>query len=205
MNMSDILEPFLRLMDPEELAQYEATCPTTLNYISSYRDGVQPYAYFVEDSLVNDDVARIAHPSPDGNEGPRVVGPRIVNATKVQSFHSYPNNVLAYDYGRPAGSSYNHRPRGSFRILRIYAGGLDTPRAVAANDTTVYVQFQTFEPLFVSPFIWGDPSNKAGMYGIQNIAANITFLSSASRSWSSVATVAGYTKSATIAKVEDAT
>ena len=57
----------------------------------------------------------------------------------------------------------------------------------------------------MSPFIWGDPSNKAGMYGIQNIAANITFLSNANRSWCSVATVPGYTKSATIVDVKDAT
>jgi hypothetical protein len=57
----------------------------------------------------------------------------------------------------------------------------------------------------VSPFIWGDPSNKAGMYGIQNIAANITFLSNVSRSWSSVATIPGYTKTATIIDIADAT
>ena len=118
MNMSEILEPFLRLMDPEELAMYESTTPTTLNYISNYRDGVQHYTYTVGDSLVADDVARVIKVSPGNNETGRQAGPPIVNATRVQAFHSYPNNVLAYDYGRPAGSSYNHRPRGSFKILR---------------------------------------------------------------------------------------
>ena len=205
MNMSDILEPFLRLMDPEELAMYEGTTPTTLNYISNYRDGVQPYAYSVGDSIGADDIARIRHTTAaaDGAESARTGAG--APATRVQAFHSYPNNVLAYDYGRPAGSSHNHRPRGSFKILRIFGGTLLAPRPVAANDTTVFITFQTFEPLFVSPFIWGDPSNKAGMYGIQNIAANITFLSNANRSWCSVATVPGYTKNATIVDIKDAT
>ena len=183
MNMSDILEPFLRLMDPEELAMYEATCPTTLNYISNYRDGVQPYAYSVGNSVGADDIARIRRitAAVDGAESDRTGAG--APATRVQAFHSYPNNVLAYDYGRPAGSSHNHRPRGSFKILRIFGGTLLAPRPVAANDTTVYITFQTFEPLFVSPFIWGDPSNKAGMYGIQNIAANIISLSSNPVMW----------------------
>ena len=118
----------------------------------------RPYTYAVADTVAGSDVAHIIHvtASPAGAETDRALD-GTAPAYHVQSFHSYPNNVLAYDHGRPAGSSYNHRPRGSFRILRIYAGGLDAPRAIAANDTTVFVQFQTFEPLFVSPFIWGGP------------------------------------------------
>jgi hypothetical protein len=69
---------------------------------------------------------------------------------------------------RPAGSSHNHRPRGSFRILRIFASddGGRTPRASTAADTTMYIQFRTLEPIFVSPFVFGCEENKAGMYGI---------------------------------------
>ena len=114
-NMSDVLEPLLRLMDPEELSLYEATCPTTLNYISDYRDGVEPYAYMIGNqpgTLGNLDPPTMITVSADGTEANRGANA----ATRVQSFHSYPNNVLSYDYGRPAGSSYNHRPRGSFKI-----------------------------------------------------------------------------------------
>ena len=207
-NMSDIIEPMLRLLDPEELAKYESTTPTTLNYLANLRDGVEPYAYMIGDQDTNTGATVTSPPtmiklSADGIEVARA---NDHPATRVQSFYSYPNNVLAYDYGRPAGSSYNHRPRGSFKILRVYAKNPDgSARNVIATDTIVYIQFRTLEPLMISPFIWGDPSNKAGMYGIQNIAANITFLSNCNRSWSSVSTINGYTKTAQIVGIADST
>jgi hypothetical protein len=101
--------------------------------------------------------------SPDGAETVEVPPTRQLNpgtnALRVQSYHSYPNNVLAYDLNRPSGSSYYHRPRGSFKILAIYASddGGKTPRAtgITANDATVYVTFRTVEPIFISPFVFG--------------------------------------------------
>jgi hypothetical protein len=54
MNYSDILEPLLRMMDPEELAKYESTTPTTLDYLSNYRDGVEPYSYMIGGQLAAD-------------------------------------------------------------------------------------------------------------------------------------------------------
>jgi len=148
MNYADILEPLLRLIDPEELAKYESTTPTTLDYLSNYRDGVQPYTYMVGNriaSLAAGDLGNSAiQLSPDGAETlevPPAGSNPGTNALRVQSYHSYPNNVLAYDLNRPSGSSYNHRPRGSFKILAIYASddGGRTPRAtgITANDATV--------------------------------------------------------------------
>ena len=40
MNVQDILPILLRLCDPDELAEYESTTPTTLDYLANYRDGV---------------------------------------------------------------------------------------------------------------------------------------------------------------------
>ena len=204
MNYSDILEPLLRMMDPEELAKYESTTPTTLDYLSNYRDGVEPYTYMISDQLAADSPPQVIHVSTNGNEVPRVAG---ATATRVQPFYSYPNNVLAYDMSRPSGSSHNHRPRGSFRILRIFASddGGRTPRASTAADTTMYIQFRTLEPIFVSPFVFGCEENKAGMYGIQNINCQINMLSNCNRSWRCVSTVPGYTKTAQIVAVSDST
>ena len=205
MNYADILEPLLRMMDPEELAKYENTCPTTLDYLSNYRDGIEPYSYMIDNSATaTGPTAQIIKVSADGNE---VTGTATVASTRVQSFYSYPNNVLAYDMNRIAGSSNCHRPRGSFKILRIYGSndGGDTARAVTAADTTVYIQFRTIEPIFVSPFVFGCGENKAGMCGIQNINCQINMLSNCNRSWRSVSTVPGYTKTAQIIKVADST
>ena len=219
MNYADILEPLLRLIDPEELAKYESTTPTTLDYLANYRDGVQPYTYMVGNRINTTAAGDLGNSaiqlSPDGAETlevPPTAGPPAnpgSNALRVQSYHSYPNNVLAYDLNRPSGSSYNHRPRGSFKILAIYASddGGKNPRAtgITANDATVYVTFRTVEPIFISPFVFGCEENKAGMYGIQNIAMQINMLSNCNRTWRSVSTVPTYTKTASIVKVTDST
>jgi hypothetical protein len=41
--------------------------------------------------------------------------------TRPQAFVSYNNNVLSYDMNRLAGTSYTHKPRGSWKINGIYA------------------------------------------------------------------------------------
>ena len=44
-----------------------------------------------------------------------------VNGLRPYNYTSYPNNVLAYDMNRPAGTGYYHKPRGSWKVNRIYA------------------------------------------------------------------------------------
>ena len=41
--------------------------------------------------------------------------------TRPIGYISYPNNVLAYDMNRPAGTAYYHKPRGSWRIKEMFA------------------------------------------------------------------------------------
>jgi hypothetical protein len=73
-------------MDPEELAMYKGTCPTTLNYISNYRDGIEPYAYTLAAPLDADDDRYAAYKlSADGTEVQRI-GPPSLNATRDQAF-----------------------------------------------------------------------------------------------------------------------
>ncbi|MFM7977994.1 MAG: hypothetical protein ACKPKO_01650, partial [Candidatus Fonsibacter sp.] len=40
--------------------------------------------------------------------------------TRPIGYQSFQTNVLAYDMNRPAGTSYYHKPRGSWRIKEIY-------------------------------------------------------------------------------------
>ena len=104
-----------------------------------------------------------------------------VAGTREKAFMSHAHNVLGFDPIRPAGSSSTHRPRGIFKIYRIYAAGGAVPDAVS---TEVFVQFTVVEPLFLSPFISGDiDGHKSGIYGINNMNLTINFLSTANRAW----------------------
>ena len=97
---------------------------------------------------------------------------------------------MNFDNIRPAGSSHKHRPRGIFKIDRIYTstdGGVTAsgvPNADAAA-TKVYVKFTVSEPLFLSPFLVGadELGHHPGIYGIINMNLTINFLGSANRAW----------------------
>ena len=45
MNVQEVLPALLRMCDIDELAEYDSTTPTTLDYLASYRDGVEPLKY----------------------------------------------------------------------------------------------------------------------------------------------------------------
>ena len=90
-------------------------------------------------------------------------GSSDVSGARPLGFISYPNNILAYDMNRPAGTSYYHKPRGSWKIQKIYslsAGGAE--RAPTLTDTEVYVKFEVTEPLLLSPFVFGSGFGKEG-------------------------------------------
>jgi hypothetical protein len=48
MNVQDTLPLLLRLLDSEELARYECMTPTTLDHLSSYRDGVDQLDFYID-------------------------------------------------------------------------------------------------------------------------------------------------------------
>ena len=82
-----------------------------------------------------------------------------LQGTRPYSYTSYQNNVLAYDMNCPAGAAYYHKPRGSWKVNRIYAnpGG---PRVPAIDGAVVYVEFDVTEPLLLSPFVFGSGHGK---------------------------------------------
>ena len=133
------------MVDPAKIAKYDCMTPTTLDYLADCSDAVQmdwqldvaagvappryPTMYWSGDieSEPNADRAYGLHPT---------------------AFNSFRNNVLAYDMNRPAGTAYDHKPRGSWRIKQIYAisdGGNQIVPIM--NDLDVYVKFEVNEPL----------------------------------------------------------
>jgi hypothetical protein len=134
-----------------------------------------------------------------------------------QQYASFTNNTLGYDQFRTAGSSHYHRPRGSFKIDQIFYsndGGKTAARVPAVGDTEVYVKFTVIEPIFVPPFLAGCDSegHHPGFYGINSLNITANFATNASRAWrccryptaTNTATPTYWTKSATLANVEDA-
>ena len=202
-NMQDTLPLILRMMDNEELAQWSSHTPTTLDFLSQYKDGVDKMEFTIGAVANADNTnARPAIFYPGAAE--TAVATDRFTATRNQKYISYPNNILSYDMYRPAGSSYFHKPRGSWVVNRIFGGSLSTPRTPAVGDDTIYVEFQVTEPLLLSPFTFGHPDHP-GFYGISNLTFNFSFTPNASRAFRSVRWVPSYTspfKTATIAKIE---
>ena len=172
MNVQDTLPLILRLLDPEELAKYECMTPTTLDYLANYSDAVQPMDYQVDLAY---DVGTFNNPRPAVFTKPTVDdqeqiqanfgdgGVAIGRGTRTQTFISNNNNVLSYDRNRLAGTSYYHKPRGSWKLQALYVldgaapGGKRSPKP---SDTTFYVTFKVTAPLLIPPFVFGAPEGK---------------------------------------------
>jgi len=117
------------------------------------------------------------------------------------------NNPLA-GYGN-ASYDVDQVPRGAFplQVVRWYLNGVLVVGAEATNPTgtatpgdvlTVVLSTVVTEPLFLSPFIYGNPEyNQQGFLGINNMAFTFNVDSTASRLISASATGSGYTNKIT--------
>ena len=167
-NVADTLPILLRMVDPEEFAKYDCMTPTTLDYLAHYEDGVMRMPFQLGYGFgTNADRPVIFMPGT--TENITAAATAAVAFKRPFGYRSYNNNVLSYDTGRSAGTAYYHRPRGSWKIMRIYSidGATQLLRMPLLTDTTVYVQFQVTEPLLLSPFVFGSGLGKPGCYGIQ--------------------------------------
>ena len=184
--MQDTLPLILRMLDSEELAEWSAHTPTTLDYLAQYKDGVDKMQFELGASGTGVNlrpVVYVPQTAGGGAETEPAVG--VFYGTRSQKYVSYPNNVLAFDMNRPAGSSHYHKPRASYVPNRIFGGTLDAPREVRMTDQTVFVEFTVTDPFLQSPFVFGR-ANHQGFYGISNLTFNFTFTPDASRAFRSV-------------------
>ena len=199
-NVQETLPLLLRMVDPEEFAKYDCMTPTALDYLASYRDAVQEMDWQIDVPRGSYPRYPIIYEVGDTETYPAVDS--VFAGTRPAAFHSFANNVLAYDMNRPAGTASYHKPRGSWKIKHIYA--LDDHGSKIIPDVHgggVYVKFEVTEPLLLSPFIFGSGHGKQGFYGIQ--AMNLQMVmngGNANRAWRSGTDIP---KTATVVSYED--
>jgi len=162
--IKDILPAMLRCMDTEDLFEYNSMCPTSFDRYARYSD--EAYAYLDADTAAasNADVLHLASVA-------------VNSYSNFQGFKGLRDEFI---------------PRGAFAIDGYFsdaAGNTSINQAaVAAIDaaTPFYVKLTTFEPVLISPLVWGKHKGQAGMYGLQNIILQYTLSADASRAIRSV-------------------
>ena len=63
---------------------------------------------------------------------------------------------------RPIETAYYHKPRDSWKVIRIYAMTAGAARVPTIADTEVDVEIDVTTPLWRSPFIFGSSYGKRG-------------------------------------------
>ena len=96
MNVQDVLPALLRMCDPDELAEYDSTTPTMLDYLANYRNGVDLMGYQIQRATTGTGGSRpvvytVGQPTSPLNTS---------SGNATQKFLSYPSNVLSYDMNR---------------------------------------------------------------------------------------------------------
>jgi len=143
--VNQVLDPLLRCVDKKEFERWNSTCPTQLDKYGNYSQGLcQAYSA--------------------GTEVPAAGTPaQALQAVHVPSFNSPFNNF------EDSNCNNNEVPRGSFRILSITGNTVGD----GATVKTVIIRAQSTEPIFVSPFLFGEKVECPGLAGITQI--NATF------------------------------
>ncbi len=134
-NVQETRPLLLRMVDPEELVKFDCVTPTTLDYLAHYDDALCPMDYFIQAGA---DQSPIIYTPADVDSEPHAREGETYGR-RQQTWWSYANNVLAYDMNRPAGTSYYHKPRGSWRVNKIYALDGGNARVPLITDTDIYI------------------------------------------------------------------
>ena len=141
-NMQDTLPILLRMVESEEFAKYDSMTPTGLDYLADYRDGV----HLMEFQMDMNSGKEPCLYAPGATDTTVATGTFI--GTRTRSYLSHPNNILAWDMNRPAGTAYYHKPRGAWKLKQLYAlSDTGVKRVPQVADTVVYAQFTVTEPL----------------------------------------------------------
>ena len=112
-NVQEVLPALLGMCDLEELAEYDSTTPTTLDYLANYRDGVESMAYQIGltgaqtavgglGATVAAEATRAALLFPAGAPSD-VSNAEPFSGAASQKLISFPTNVLSHDLSRPIG------------------------------------------------------------------------------------------------------
>ena len=155
----DILPAMLRCMDTEDLYEYNSMCPTSFDRYAKYAD--EAYGYLDADATTvsNADILHLASGA-------------VNSYSNFQGFKGLRDEFI---------------PRGAFAIDGYFsdsAGSTSITQAQAdATDagTAFYVKLTTYEPVLISPLVWGKNKGQSAAYGLQNIILQYTLTNDASR------------------------
>ena len=114
LNVQESLPLLLRMVDPEEFSKYDSMTPTTLDFLANYNDAVKMQEFQIDatDAGGGGAVTRPVVYLRNNAEVEPALAATLVGQ-RPYNYTSYPNNVLAYDMNRPAGTASYHKPRGS--------------------------------------------------------------------------------------------
>ena len=170
-NTQDVLPSLLRMNDSRELYRYNSTTPSLPD---------QAYLNYYDATLTNNNpVASYGNASYDLDQVPR---------------GSFPANITLGHYGvvKTAASPSTLVPGDIVYLdaLPVSQGdkNIDGDLVTFASEYWI-VNFQTIitEPLFLSPWIWGNPEfNAQGLLGINNMAFTLTIDATCKRLFSVV-------------------
>jgi len=183
LNVQESLPLLLRMVDPEEFSKYDSMTPTALDFLANYEDAVKRQEFQLDATPVGGAGGGRPFVYYPGAAEENAADAADVAGARPFSYTSYPNNVLAYDMNRPAGTAYYHKPRGSWKVNRIHAVAAGVQRVPQIDDTVVYVEFDVTEPLLLSPFVFGSGYGKQGFYGIQAMNFQMVMTGNANRAW----------------------
>ena len=169
----DVLPGMLRVMDVEDLYQFNSGCPTAFDRYGKYQDEVVGW---------DADSATLA-------AADLVTLAQSKNYSNFQGFGGLRENFI---------------PRGSFAVDGFFTDeACSTPLDPDANTTTnsmvgsssgtnsVFIKITTYEPVLISPLVFGKKSGQSGMYGLQNIIIQYTLSPDASRAFRSTCDLTG--------------
>ena len=145
-NVQERLPLHLRMLDPEELSKYNCMTPTAMDYLANYTDAIERMDFQID--TPNDGGYTLGAYVP-GDAETEATGTRPYG-TRPVTYHSWANNILAYDMNRPAGTAYYHKSRGSWLMKQMYAIDAGGTKVVPRiDDREVYVKFDVTEPLWL--------------------------------------------------------
>ena len=127
MQQSDVLDIILRALDSQTLVECDPVCPTGLDYLYDYADGVMLNPWYIDlkehatTAGLFELKAVSTYAQMNGTEGP---AGGLINSDSP--FTSFENNILAADCNRVANTSHYHKPRGSYVIDGIFVAAHDS-------------------------------------------------------------------------------
>ena len=111
--------------------------PTALDFLAYYEDAVEKMPFQIDKPLPGSELPPMPFiylPGPDDVE-PTAAQER---GFRPSGYISHPNNVLSYDMNRPAGTSYYHKPRGSWKLKELWVNEGGGPRLPTTDDREVF-------------------------------------------------------------------